>query len=162
MDTIILHATAGAEETASSAAGALSTLRQRGLSYHYIIAKDGTIYKCVPYRNVAFHAGNSYGPHEEERGISNVQDGAWFVEDTSVNPYTVGISFVNLDDGSDPFTDDQLQAADDLIQQLKEALPLKWISTHWAVSPKRKIDPNQNNFAFRHFADRVGLEAWGG
>lgn len=135
--TIVLHATAG-----KGLAGAIETLKDRGLSYHYIIDKDGSVKKCVPTERVAWHAGVSEGP-----------EGKW------VNGYSIGISFVNLNDGVDPYTLAQRVAALDLIKDLKKAIPtIKWLTTHWAVSPGRKTDPK--NYPVLHAAKLTGLEFW--
>src|SRR5580704_15114005 len=96
VDLVVLHSTAGSERSPASADNAIATLRLRGLSYHYIITKDGSVIKCLPVGQKAYHAGSSYGPHEAERGISTAQDAEGnFVAGTSVNGYSVGISFVN-------------------------------------------------------------------
>jgi N-acetyl-anhydromuramyl-L-alanine amidase AmpD len=141
-DTVVLHATAG-----STFAGALSALKARELSYHYVIEdqreSDGLVRKCVPYGRVAFHAGKSEGPH-----------GA------NVNSYSVGISFVNLNDGLDGYSLKQYAACLELIQSLKTALPLKYITTHAFISPGRKTDPRE--FPIEQMAHDCGLELWGG
>lgn len=135
--TIVLHATAG-----SSLAGALSALKSRELSYHYIVEKDGTVTKCVPYGRVAFHAGQSSGP-----------------EGANVNGYSVGISFVNRNDGTDPYTEVQIQACDQLIRELKAAVPsIVYLTTHYAISPGRKTDPR--GFPCSK-VNSVGLQMWG-
>lgn len=138
--TIVLHASAG-----SSLAGAVSTLIKRNLSYHYLIEKSGSITKCVPASKVAFHAGKSLGPQRE-----------------NVNGYSIGISFVNKNDGKDPVTIEQYIAARDLIIDLRKQFPeLKWVTTHYAISPGRKTDPKPMNLAkLRAFAKEVGLSPW--
>lgn len=139
-DTVVLHATAGA-----TFSGALSTLMQRELSYHYIIEDeretDGLVRKCVPYGRVAFHAGESFGPHGK-----------------NVNNYSVGISFVNRNDGVDGYSLRQYAAAYGLIDELKKVLPLKFITTHALISPGRKTDPR--NFPIEKLAKDCGLELW--
>jgi len=118
--TIVLHATAG-----GSLSGALSTLRLKGLSYHYLIDKDGVVWKAVPYTRVAFHAGKSLGPSGE-----------------NCNGYSIGISFVNRNDGIDPYTEKQTEACRLLVADLQNAISsLQYLTTHYAVSPKRKTDP---------------------
>lgn len=140
IDTIVVHATAG-----SSVTGAIQTLRERKLSYHYIIGKDGVIWKCVPaIEGVAYHAGSSYGPQEAAKGISRAQNHkTWnFLAGTSVNNYTVGISLVNKNDGKDPYPAAQRNALTFLINTLVAALPsIKYLTTHYYVSPVRKTDP---------------------
>lgn len=130
--TIVLHATGG-----ESATGAISWLRKIGLSYHYVIAKDGTVYKAVPYGREAFHAGKSVGP-----------DGP------NVNRYSIGISFANRNDGKDPYTKEQIEAARELIKDLADALPdVVWLTAHYAISPGRKSDPR--GFPCRQVAGRL-------
>lgn len=135
-DTICLHATAG-----GSAEGAISTLRKRGLSYHYIVEKNGHIYKCVPSESVAYHAGVSKGPHG-----------------TGVNSYSIGISFVNLNDGRDQYTQEQFDACESLVAALRGAFPIRYLTTHYWVSPGRKTDPK--GFDVEKLARKEGLEIW--
>lgn len=140
-DTVVLHATAG-----STFSGALSALKSRELSYHYIIEDeretDGLVRKCVPYTRVAFHAGQSFGP----RG-------------SGVNNYSVGISFVNRNDGADGYSRKQYESCLGLIEELKKVLPLKHITTHALISPGRKTDPK--NFPIEQMAKDCGLQLWG-
>ncbi len=139
--TIVLHATAG-----GSLSGALSTLRIKGLSYHYIIEKDGTITKCCPSNRVAFHAGKSEGPQGD-----------------NVNGYSIGISFVNRNDGTDMIPEAQEKAAQELVTELRESFPLHWVTTHWAISPGRKTDPRpMGPGRLMKFAQICGLKAWQG
>ena len=121
---IVLHATAG-----GSASGAISTLRLRGLSYHAIISDqrevDGETIKCVPDSRVAFHAGASQGPYG-----------------SNVNRYTLGASFVNLNDGKDPYSAKQVEAMLSRCVSWCLAYPtITHLSTHYWVSPGRKNDP---------------------
>ena len=133
---VVMHSTAG-----STLGGALSTLRLKGLSYHYLIEKSGKVTKCVPASRVAFHAGASEGP-----GGPNC------------NGYSVGVCFVNRNDGKDPITGLQIQSAVELVRELKAQLPLVWIANHHGIAPKRKTDPK--GFNLESFAVAVGLKAW--
>lgn len=135
--TIVYHATAG-----GNLSGAISTLKAKGFSYHVLIDKDGTIWKAVPYTRVAFHAGRSVGP-----------------EGKGVNDYSVGICFVNRNDGIDLITPEQYRAAREYTLELKRVLPaLRWACTHFGVSWGRKTDPRL--FDLRAFCAEVRLEAW--
>ncbi len=153
--TVVLHATAGA-----TLSGAVSTLRERGLGYHYLIDKDGTVWKGCPVMSLTGHAGNSYGPNESAAGVSRVQNRRKeFVADCSVNDYTIGISFVNENDGVHPYTEAQELAIRVLLRELKAALPsICWLTTHAIVSPGRKSDPRKYDLA-KLGAD-VGLVIW--
>jgi len=116
---IIIHATGG-----STATGAIQWLRQIGLSYHYVIDKDGAVTKCVPLSRVAFHAGESLG---------------WDGE--NCNEYTIGIALANRNDGEDPYPWVQINALEGLVRDLRARLALTHITSHYAVAPTRKTDP---------------------
>ena len=124
ISTIVLHATAGSTFT-----GALSTLRLRGLSYHYIVEdqreRDGRIIKCAPADSIALHAGASMGP-----------------QGPNVNNYSVGIALVNRNDGQDPYSDEQHRSVRMLCENLITHYPtIRYVTTHYWVSPGRKSDP---------------------
>jgi hypothetical protein len=156
---IIFHADDG-----KSIEGTEETLRAKGLAYHYLIARDGVIWTAYGDREtwlpVASHAGNSYGPTEEFKGVSKKQDAdGRFVAGCSVNPYTVGIAFQCYDTGDQELTTEQLKASEELVGILKEKVrTLEWISTHAIVSPGRKTDPK--SFDVDAFSKKVGLPAW--
>lgn len=139
-DTVVLHATAG-----STFAGAFSTLKLKGFSYHAIGEDEretnGKIVKCVPLNRVAFHAGKSFGPHGP-----------------NVNNYSVGYSFVNRNDGLDPYSEAQFEACRQWIEEVKKQLPLKYLTTHAIISPGRKTDPR--GFPARQMALETRLEFW--
>lgn len=135
IDGIVLHHTGG-----STLAGAVTTLRQHGYGYHYLIDKDGTVYKGCPVLRRCSHAG--YGKWHDGR---------------NPNDATIGISLVG--GLGKPFTEDQVESAFMLI--VGELLPvfdsIKYISTHRLID-KRKIDPSP--FGFKDFAYRTGLTTW--
>lgn len=137
VDTIVLHATAG-----GTLSGALATLRKLELSYHFIIDRDGAIMKCVPVRKAAYHAGISIGPSGE-----------------GVNEYSVGISFVNLNDGRDPYSAEQEKSVRALIRELRAKIrTIEHLTTHAAVSPGRKTDPK--GYLVDVLGRDVGLAVW--
>ena len=141
-DTVVLHATAGA-----TLAGAISTLRDRGLGYHYLIDKSGEVWKGAPTLRQVGHAGESVGPHGP-----------------SVNGYSIGVSWVNLNDGEDPLTPEQIASAIALLRELKVGLSdLKWLTTHYAITvlpdgSYRKSDPRGVDVVA--LASASGLRAW--
>ena len=143
-DTIVLHATAG-----STLAGALSTLHKKGFGYHYIIDKDGKVYKGAPTTSVVAHAGVSTGP----RG-------------PGVNRHSIGICFVNLNDGEDDITQEQEMSCERLVGALVAAIPtLKWITTHYAITVKRdgsyrKSDPRGIGRWLDIIARSVNITPW--
>jgi N-acetyl-anhydromuramyl-L-alanine amidase AmpD len=170
VDTVVLHATAG-----PTFKGAYAALLSGELSYHYIVEDqretDGLVRKLVPYSRTAFHAGSSYGPREAAYRVSREQYRynalnrslgrvGKFVAGTSVNPYSVGISLVNLNDGADPYSGRQVDSVYRLLTVLKHVLPLKYVTTHAIVSPGRKTDPR--NFPLMAVAADAGLTPWTG
>jgi len=155
VDTIVMHATCS-----DDLLGTIVQLKEKGLSYHYIIDRMGLPHKCVPYSAVAFHAGNSYGPHEAARSISREQDSNRnFIDMTSVNEYSLGICLVNCNDGSDAMSQEQADACVWLIKELRQSLKsLKFITTHYWVSPGRVTDPD--TLDIHRLAKKTGLEIW--
>lgn len=158
--TIVLHGTAG-----SSASSSIAWLRKIKLSYHAVIADendkegDGVITKCVPDSRVAFHAGKSTGPNGP-----------------NVNGYSLGISFSNMETGTDRISSRQWESAVVRCAQWCQAYPtILAITTHAIISPGRKFDPrgpvafwpSTKPFPLREFckqvSERVGRQIvpWG-
>jgi len=128
IDAVILHHTAG-----STAEGAISTMKNAGISAHYVVDKDGKIYQLVNDKMEAFHAGVA-----AIRGDSS----------PTVNQRSIGIEIVNLGTGRDPFTEKQMQALEKLVPWLMKTykVPMQNLLGHKDVAlPKgRKIDPAEN------------------
>lgn len=139
---IVLHSTAGA-----SAISSIDWLRRvtTRSSYHYIIERDGTIFKCVATSKRAWHAGVSRG---------------W--DGPNCNDYTIGIAFANMNDGHERVTKAQEESCAWLIKELQNAIStIRYISTHRLVSPGRKNDPRGwwfTTFCRNHVR---GLVLWG-
>jgi N-acetyl-anhydromuramyl-L-alanine amidase AmpD len=62
---------------------------------------------------------------------------------SGVNDFSIGIELVNLNDGFDPFPDEQLQAMRSLVKDIISRHPIRYIVTHYEVAdpPGRKSDP---------------------
>jgi N-acetyl-anhydromuramyl-L-alanine amidase AmpD len=152
IDTAVLHFS---EEQDFEAL--VAHLRHLELSYHYIIAEDGTVHKCVPYSAMAYHANNSYGPHEAARGVSREQDARHhFVELTTVNEYTISICLIQ---SGGPPPEAQFVACRTLLQDLKTPLPkLKTLTTHAWVAPGQV--PELDRFDIPRLAVEADLEVW--
>lgn len=136
LSTIVLHSTAGA-----SAVSSYNWLKKIGLSYHYIIERDGTVLKCAPLGKVAYHAGISEGPDGRD-----------------VNRYSIGICLANKNDG-EPYPEAQVLALYWLIKVLEKGYPnLKWLTTHYGIAPKRKTDPQCFDFIGLSTAEIISYE----
>lgn len=156
VDTIVLHVSGVPDDFDE----VLNHLRETEHSFHYVIDRDGGIHKCVPFGAVAFHAGNSYGPHEEARGISPQQDSRHhFVELTSVNEYSLAICLLNRNDGTDSFSKPQIEACRNLVCDLKTPLPkLRWLTTFDRVAPGQ-AEPIFG-LDLEKFASETNLRVW--
>lgn len=136
IDTIVIHDTGS-----NSTAGALSWLRNpdSGVSAHYVVGKDGTIYHLVPDERAAWHAGRS-SLHGERS--------------PSVNARSIGIEIVNDGSGRTPFTDAQYASVRALVGYLSQTyqIPTQNIVGHKDVAPGRKVDPAPN-FAWNRIID---------
>jgi len=116
VDTIVVHSTGG------TLPGALSWLcnPESRVSAHYVIARDGTIYKLVPLTMSAWHAG--YCP-----GFPNA------------NRRSVGIEMEQVPNTAP--TPQQYDALKWLVAQIRTQFPtIARIVGHKEINP-RKIDP---------------------
>lgn len=136
-ELVVLHATAG-----STARSSINHLRSVGLSYHYIITRDGKdtaksencdnsepiVHHCVPNMRQAFHVGSTI-PAPGGR---------------SINRSSIGISIANIQRKKNPeeYPEKQIQALDELLARLKQEVPsLRFLTTHAAVQPWNRADP---------------------
>lgn len=122
---IIFHDTAG-----PTMKSATETLQQRGLSYNYIIDKDGSVQNLVPAGMKAFHA-------------------------KGYNDGTVGVSFVG-GGGFGNVNPAQQEAAVKLTQQLQGQFPtIQGFAGHRDRSHAGKMDPE--GFDYTGFSKATGL-----
>ena len=102
LDVIVLHATAGAMP------GCLAHLTTRypdpakNVSAHYLITREGHVYRLVPENEKAWHAGRS-----DYRGRADV------------NQFSVGIELENAAPDTVPFTDEQYAALAQLVAEIR-------------------------------------------
>lgn len=103
----------------------LKQFRHYHVSSHYVIARNGKIFRLVDEKNVSFQAGKSCLP-----------DGQ-----TSVNQCSIGVELITSDDISDKPTEKQLKSLTALVQDIKKRYPIKYIQRHSDIAPERKSDP---------------------
>jgi N-acetylmuramoyl-L-alanine amidase len=124
VQVIVLHADASPNER-----GCLSWIQssESKVSYHVLIGRDGKVYTCVPYDRRAWHAGKAeWNGNKDVNGIS------------------IGVSFSNRNDGVEALTNAQIKAAQDVIADIRKRYGAKLpVTTHAAVSPGRKSDPDK-------------------
>jgi N-acetyl-anhydromuramyl-L-alanine amidase AmpD len=135
-DRIVLHHTGG-----STASSAIETLKARGLSVHYVIGTEGTIYFLVDERREAFHCGCC--PTNQETCCG--KDTCFMCIGSSPlanNHNSIGIEIVNTGNAKDYYTEAQYTSLKSLLED---------IQTRRGIS----ID---NNHVFAHY--QIGSGKW--
>jgi N-acetylmuramoyl-L-alanine amidase len=152
---IVVHDTAGREIPKSSVDWFAS--RKCTTSAHFVVEVDGSVTQMVECDQKAFHAGKSTykgraGCNNFTIGIEIVNPGkldkngrAWFHKKNEKG-YS-GIQNVKTKAHGDgywlPYTEAQIKTVTDLCKALVKAYPsIVAITTHWEISPGRKVDPN--------------------
>jgi len=140
IDCIVIHDT-----ESDTAAAALSWFESpdSGVSAHYVIDRDGTVYRCVPDELRAWHAGTS-----ELEGRTNVND------------FSLGIELVGF--ATETFTDAQIDVLVELCVELclkYPAITVARIVGHADVATPsgRKTDPGLH-FPWDVLRARVQIE----
>jgi N-acetylmuramoyl-L-alanine amidase len=129
-DLIVLHGTAGRTDE-----GDLGWLCQRGsgVSYHYMVGRDGKVYRLVQDEKRAWHAGLSV-----------------YDDKPNVNNYSIGVALSNNGSGKEQYPVQQCIAAGILLALIcKEwGIPSHRIvghnhisGAHTGVRPDPKTDP---------------------
>jgi hypothetical protein len=125
IDTIIIHTTYNAVGSDKFDLDDIINKEYKpyGVSPHYIIDRNGKVYRLVSDDNIAYHAGES-----------KVPDGR-----TNVNGFSIGIEIVNSK--TDKPSEAQYQALKALIVNLKSKYKIKYVLGHDQIAPGRKDDP---------------------
>lgn len=157
-EIIVLH------ETASrlNGKGAISWLCNPAAraSAHFVIDREGRCTQLAACNMMTWHAGKS--AYQGRSGVNNFSIGielvgpgqmrpgkpgharAWFGKEYPVDHYKLELKRTP-EHGNGwwmPFTDEQLRMTIALCRTLVDGYQLTDITTHWAVSPGRKVDPN--------------------
>ena len=132
IDTVVIHSTV--INTLKDTVRVFLDDRNRAVSAHYVVDRDGRIVQMVDERFVARHAG-----------VSELEGR------TGVNDFSVGVELINLNDGHDPYTDAQYRALAKIIGHLREhwSIPDARIVSHEQIARPvgRKSDPKGFDFA---------------
>lgn len=157
-EIVVLHDTAGRLEKGNSAAY-LASANAGKVSVHFVIERDGTVVQQVPTNKQANHAGQSsfhgrQGCNGFSLGIEMVNPGkmtevptlpdhgrAWWGE---VLGGCVAAHTTEHGDGIwMPYSSAQMDALLGLLEMLfRDIKTLRDITTHWYISPGRKVDTN--------------------
>lgn len=124
VDTVVMHSTynpLGGDEFGVDRI--IGIYRSYGVSSHYLIARDGTVYRLVRENDIAYHAG-----------VSKMRDGR-----ADVNGFSIGIELVGNEDSG--YTDAQYAALNALIGDIRVRHDIRHILGHDDIAPGRKTDP---------------------
>lgn len=123
VQVIVLHADAAPTEKSC-----LSWIQssESKVSYHTLVGRDGAIYTVVPYDRRAWHAGKAvWNGHKDVNGIS------------------IGVCLSNKNNGIEGITAAQKAGVQKVIADIRARYGPIPVTTHAAVSPGRKTDPEQ-------------------
>jgi len=150
---VVLHFTGGA-----SAESSINAMRERGVSAHLVVDRDGTVTQCRPFNVTAGHAG-----------VSRWVDPKTKREYFGCNDFTIGIEMANAgdDEGAqrwavreagakleqakhrnesgvrtwEVYPAAQVRAVTAICKALVEKYHLDDITGHDCIAPERKLDP---------------------
>lgn len=135
---VVLHYTAMV-----SAEAALEKLcdEEAEVSAHYLIGKDGAVYRLVDEAHRAWHAG----------------EGRWAGRE-DINSRSIGIELDN--DGTCGFEAPLMEALEALLRDIldRHSMPAKAVLAHSDFAPERKADPGRK-FDWQGLAKK-GLSVW--
>lgn len=153
---IVLHDTAGRLDKCSSVRWFESP--DCNTSAHFVVERDGTITQMVACNRKAWHAGASSfegreGVNSFGIGIEIVNPGkldaagrAWFHKKTEKGFEPARLQHVKTKAHGDgywmEYTAEQIEAVTVICKALALSYPITAITTHYEISPGRKIDPN--------------------
>lgn len=109
----------------------LDLYKRHEVAAHYIIDRDGKIYKLINTEQVAYHGGKGEMP-----------DG-----NNQINARSVGVELINTK--TSYYTQNQYFSLIDLWNEIKLAHQINIITGHADAAPQRKTDPW--NFDWRYF-----------
>lgn len=157
-ELVVLHDTAGRLD--SKSAVDWMTNRVARASAHLCVSREGEVTQLAPFNVATWHAGKSkYKGRSQVNGfgigIEIVNPGklegagkdkakAWYKQEFSIPFY--GIKWTqDRDHGSGfwmPYTPKQLEMVTEITKALVAKYILKDVTTHYAISPGRKVDVN--------------------
>lgn len=120
--------------------GVIDQYRQYDVSPHYLIDRDGTVYRMAPDTCVCWHAGKSQLPGTDRDSLNNCALGIEIINSKSTGPSNA-----------------QYASLASLIDELVEHYSVTHILGHSDIAPGRKTDPW--SFSWRRLRRLVGNRA---
>lgn len=150
---VVLHDTAGRLDKGNSAEWLATTPKA---SVHFVVETDGSITQLVPTNRRAGHAGQSHFHGRDDVNAFSI--GIEIVNPGKLRPMPGGgmswfkVLYTDVTVMTTPehghgawldYTEAQITAVEALLHALFAAIPtLTDITTHWYISPGRKVDTN--------------------
>ena len=125
IDIIVVHSSHALGTDTFNVDGVINLYNRYSVGAHYLIARDGEIYKLAEENDIAFHAGESTLPSDPSRH--------------SLNKSSIGIEIINSPI-SGP-TEAQYEALAKLSEDIQSRHDIKYIYGHSDIAPSRKSDP---------------------
>ena len=127
IDTIIILSTASPGEDPYSLDGVIQESKRYKVSPHYIITREGIIYRLVPDGYVAYQAGAGQMPDGNRKNI--------------INNFSIGIELIYVQTESP--NNNQYESLAELVVYLKQKynIPSANILEHKDISSSGKTDP---------------------
>lgn len=124
VDIIVIHSTRCLDGDPYDVKCAIDVFQHYKVASHYMIDRQGTIYRLVAEKDIAYQAGKSVLPQNGRKML---------------NGSSIGIELLNSP--ADPPTELQYKALSELVKDIKTRYPIKYIVGHSDIAPKRKTDP---------------------
>lgn len=123
VDTVVVHTAYSIDGDPYDPQSLYAVFKKYNVSPHYMIARDGIIYRMVEENNIAYHAGKS-----------KMKDGR-----DGVNAFSIGIELISST--TDTPTPKQYNSLAKLIINIKSRHRIEHIVGHSDIAPARKSDP---------------------
>jgi N-acetylmuramoyl-L-alanine amidase len=149
---VVNHNTEGATSKSS-----VEAMQQRGVSAHVVIERDGKITQCVPFNQIAYHAGTSRWRHPKT-GIlyANSNDDSIGIEIANAGPESSALAWASRQPGfssihvahrnGGPICEWEVHPPAQIVSviALNQALVAKYtladVTGHDFIAPERKSD----------------------
>lgn len=139
IDIIVIHSSHALGTDTFNVDGVIDLYNRYSVGAHYLIARNGDIYKLADENDIAFHAGESTLPADPSRH--------------SLNKTSIGIEIINSN--SNPPTEAQYESLAMIVEDIQSRRAIKYIYGHSDIAPSRKTDPWA--FDWKRFFDLISF-----
>lgn len=124
VDIIVVHSSYHAAKDTFNTQGVIGQFRHYDVAPHYLISRDGTVYKMVEEKDVAWQAGKSQIPGTQRKNL---------------NGSSIGIEVMSTKHNGP--TRAQYEALTALVAGIRQRHPIKYLLRHGDIAPARRDDP---------------------